>query len=491
MLPVLVTATLAMSLALLFLRRDQRSLLLFLAVGSVSFFLYTISVYIAKKGGITEFTTFVLFGTNGVRQHLLKQVYTVHNLGFMMALGRYLSPYFLLLSALDLSGKSNGKRGVVTALLLSIIPLLSIVLYMPQVFELISSNEWMMEAVVNFSKMWIIVYILSADILMVVEFFFIKLQFFRIRFLMKLMFILSLSVIYGVFFPQDPAQVYLFYRNEYMWMLGLWYLHKGFSTGIYYVVVAGSLCAGLVSMASLIRYFSITFGEEVAEVKIRRESSSATRGVSMFVHGTKNDLLATRILLEKVGQNYPQDQEVKKLKAINDGLMGRLDKLNKAIKVNSIKLYPVEVKEILDLSLQRIRETFSSYPIDVKGLDSRCLILADRNFLSEAFTNIIQNGIEATVQNGSRDPIEICVEDGRVWVEIIFSDRGKGIDKKGKKHIWEPFHSSKNSSTNWGIGMYFTRLVVRRHMGSISFSRRKEGGTSFVVMLPKAGKGDR
>ena len=182
MLPVLVTATLAMSLALLFLRRDQRSLLLFLAVGSVSFFLYTISVYIAKKGGITEFTTFVLFGTNGVRQHLLKQVYTVHNLGFMMALGRYLSPYFLLLSALDLSGKSNGKRGVVTALLLSIIPLLSIVLYMPQVFELISSNEWMMEAVVNFSKMWIIVYILSADILMVVEFFFIKLQFFRIRF---------------------------------------------------------------------------------------------------------------------------------------------------------------------------------------------------------------------------------------------------------------------------------------------------------------------
>ena len=214
MLPVLVTATLAMSMALLFLRRDQRSLLLFLAVGSVSFFLYTISVYIAKKGGITEFTTFVLFGTNGVRQHLLKQVYTVHNLGFMMALGRYLSPYFLLLSALDLSGKLNGKKGVVTALLLSIIPLLSIVLYMPQVFELISSNEWMMEAVVNFSKIWIMVYILSADILMVVEFFFIKLQFFRIRFLMKLMFILSLSVIYGVFFPQDPAQVYLFYRNE-------------------------------------------------------------------------------------------------------------------------------------------------------------------------------------------------------------------------------------------------------------------------------------
>ena len=482
MLPVLITATLAMSMALVFLRRDQRSLLLFLAVGSVSFFLYTIAVYIAKKGGITEFTTFVLFGTNAVRQRLLQQVYTVNTLGFMMALGRYLFPYFLLLSALDMTEELNENGRVKKVLLLAVLPLFSIVVYIPQVFEIFSSSESVMEAVVNFSKAWIVLYLLSADFIMVKEFFWIRLQFFRFRFLMKLMLIISLSFIYGIFFPQDPAQVYLFYRNEYMWMLGLWYLHRGFSSGFYYVVVAASMFFGVVSMASLIRFFSTTFGEEVAEVKIRRESNSATRGVSMFVHGTKNDLLATRILLEKVEESHPEDSDVKKLKAINDGLMGRLDKLNKAIKVNSIKLYPSKVDEIMDLSLKRIGENFSSYPITVSGLDSNCLILADKVFLSEAFTNIIQNGIEATIQNGRKDSIEICVEYGRVWVQIIFSDRGKGIDKDQEKHIWEPFRSSKN-------GMYFTRLVVKRHMGSISFSRRKDGGTSFIVMLPLAGRG--
>ena len=83
---------------------------------------------------------------------------------------------------------------------------------------------------------------------------------------------------------------------------------------------------------------------------------------------------------------------------------------------------------------------------------------------------------------------EIEIEYGRMWVEIIISDRGKGIDKKQKKHIWEPFNSSKNSSTNWGIGMYFTRRVIKRHFGSISFSPRKDGGTSFMVMLPLAGE---
>ena len=105
MLPVLLLITLFMSLALLLLRRDLRSVLLFLAVGSIAFFLYTISVYIAKKGGIADFTTLVLYGNKNIRQMLMYQVFTMNKLGIMMALGRYLSPYFLLLSSLSMTGK--------------------------------------------------------------------------------------------------------------------------------------------------------------------------------------------------------------------------------------------------------------------------------------------------------------------------------------------------------------------------------------------------
>ncbi|MGN1190391.1 MAG: hypothetical protein ACI4SL_08370, partial [Candidatus Ornithospirochaeta sp.] len=269
MLPVLVLITLIMSLALLLLRRDMRSGLLFLAVSSITFFLYTISVYIAKKGGISDFTTLVLYGSNKVRQVQMYKVYTVNKLGFMMALGRYLSPYFLVLSSLNMAGELDRSNILKRGSILAIIPVLTIVLYVPQIFELFSSNSLIMETVVTFSKVWIIIYLAFAVFVMIHELWVTKLSFFKLRFIMKVMIIISLVMIYGIFFPQDPAQVYLFYRNEYMWMLGLWYLHKGFSSGFNYLVMIASLLAGILSMGSLIRYFSTTFGEEVVEVKVR------------------------------------------------------------------------------------------------------------------------------------------------------------------------------------------------------------------------------
>ena len=488
MLPVLLLITLFMSLALLLLRRDLRSVLLFLAVGSITFFLYTISVYIAKKGGITDFTTLVLYGNKNIRQILMYQVFTVNKLGIMMALGRYLSPYFILLSSLNMTGKLDESNILIRSLLLAIIPIFAIIIYIPNVFEIISSYPSIMKFFIILMKIWILVYLSISVLIMVYELWTIKLSFFRLRFSMKVLIIISLVMIYGLFFPQDPAQVYLFYRNDYMWMMGLWYLHKGFSSGFNYMVMIASLFAGIISMSSFIRYFSTTFGEEVAEVKIRRETTSTAKGVSMFVHGTKNDLLATRILLDKVKKNYPDDADIERLGRINSSLVSRLERLNQSLKVNSIKLRPIPINSVMEDCKKRVKENFADYPIVVNSEESNKLILADNVFLSEAIYNIIQNGIETTLENKRRDAVEIEIEYGRMWVEIIISDRGKGIDKKQKKHIWEPFNSSKNSSTNWGIGMYFTRLVIKRHFGSISFSPRKDGGTSFMVMLPLAGE---
>lgn len=488
MLPILLLVILIMSFALMVLRRDLRGLLLFLAVTSISFYLYTIFVYIAKKGGINGLTSFVLFGSDYFRHILLNKVYTVNKLGFEMALGRYLSPFFLFLSSLNMVGKLKRNNIVKTSIALIILPLISIIIYVPKIFGKISNNEKLMEMVVNFSKAWIVMYLFCIVFLMIREFYLTRLTFFKLKFFMKMLIIFSLLLIYGFYFPQDPAQVYLFYRNEYMWILGLWYLHRGFSSGFYYIVIIGSLVSAIVSIASLIRYFSSTFDEEVVEVKLRLESHSAARGVSFFVHGTKNDLLATRFLLENLRQKYPEEKDAERLATINNGLVKRLETLNKSIKLNSMKLRPVDVSKVLDKALERTREIFVSYPIEISGTSSSQLMLADTTFLSEAIFNVIQNAIEATIENRKKDAIEIDVEYGRMWVEIDISDRGKGISKEQKKHIYEPFCSSKNSSTNWGIGLYFTRSVIKRHFGSISFKPRKDGGTSFSIILPLAGR---
>ena len=169
MLPVLLLITLFMSLALLLLRRDLRSVLLFLAVGSITFFLYTISVYIAKKGGITDFTTLVLYGNKNIRQILMYQVFTMNKLGIMMSLGRYLSPYFILLSSLNMTGKLDESNILIRSLLLAIIPIFAIIIYIPNVFEIISSYPSIMKFFIILMKIWILVYLSISVLIMVYE----------------------------------------------------------------------------------------------------------------------------------------------------------------------------------------------------------------------------------------------------------------------------------------------------------------------------------
>lgn len=178
MLSLLLLIILLMSISLLVLRRDLRSTLIFLSVSSITFFMYTILVYIAKKGGISEITTIALYGTNKIRQWLQFRVFTVNKLGFMMALGRYLSPFFLLLTALNMVDKLDTHNALKRALILFILPLISIVVYYPTFFERFSASESIMSFVVNFSKAWIIIYLITAVVSVFVELYAVKLSFF-------------------------------------------------------------------------------------------------------------------------------------------------------------------------------------------------------------------------------------------------------------------------------------------------------------------------
>ena len=60
-----------------------------------------------------------------------------------------------------------------------------------------------------------------------------------------------------------------------------------------------------------------------------------------------------------------------------------------------------------------------------------------------------------------------------------------GIGKYELKKIFEPFYSSKNSNSNWGMGLYYVRTIVKKHMGSLRVDSDYGKGTSFYILLPK------
>lgn len=114
------------------------------------------------------------------------------------------------------------------------------------------------------------------------------------------------------------------------------------------------------------------------------------------------------------------------------------------------------------------------------------LISGDEILLRQAFTNLIQNAVEAMPQGGDLR-INLSVEADHL--EIGISDTGHGISEKIRDKIFLPFYTTKEGGT--GLGLAIVHKIVASHRGSIGVDS-SDKGTTFRVRLPlKAETGDR
>lgn len=60
-----------------------------------------------------------------------------------------------------------------------------------------------------------------------------------------------------------------------------------------------------------------------------------------------------------------------------------------------------------------------------------------------------------------------------------------GVGKKLHSRLFDPCYSQKNSSTNWGMGLYFVRGILKDHYGGIYCDSKLGEETTFTIYLPK------
>lgn len=469
-------------------KRDSGELLRMLFTLSLGIFWFGILTYIAKKGGYGKEFIPILYGGGAIYQKLQYLRLTLGQLGYTVAVGRYLFPFLFMLVALHASNFIPTEHLKWYYLAASLLPIVSLVIYIPSVFEtLIEPYEVRLRLSVTLSYSWIIAYLLVGWACLLKETFSITVRFFRSRFLQNLAFYASTTLLYAMYCKQDPAQIYLFYRNDYMWMLGLWYLNKGFRPILYSLVWMVTVLSCIISLLSLVGTAHITWNEQHEQALLERKGNEMQPGINIFTHGLKNQLLANQIVIEKIaGQNIPSQKSlVSSLKANNQLMLQRIEKLYAFSRQGTIHLVPMSIEPVIGLAREKFLAKYPQGLVDVRLTSRTGQILADKEYLSEAFANIMENGWEATLQAGRATPVAVKLFQERLWVSVTISDNGNGIPKKVGKHIYEPFYSSKNSATNWGFGMYFTHQVIKNHLGSIRFDSSPKG-TSFLILLPIA-----
>jgi signal transduction histidine kinase len=101
--------------------------------------------------------------------------------------------------------------------------------------------------------------------------------------------------------------------------------------------------------------------------------------------------------------------------------------------------------------------------------------------LSQVWTNLLDNAIDASPQKGTVT-IRTWVEGDNVYIAV--ADGGPGIPEENKKLIFEPFFTTKPTGQGTGLGLDIVRhIVVDKFGGEINVDS-VPGKTKFTVKLP-------
>lgn len=140
------------------------------------------------------------------------------------------------------------------------------------------------------------------------------------------------------------------------------------------------------------------------------------------------------------------------------------------------------VAEVLDGEAPAAEAGRVEFVIDVAP---SLAIRADAEQLHRVLLNLVRNArqaIEATVQPGTVE-VGAGEDDGFWWIRV--GDTGPGLPERAKEHLFQPFAGGTRKGGT-GLGLAIASEIIRGHGGRLDLLRSDEGGTEFMIRLPKS-----
>jgi nitrogen fixation/metabolism regulation signal transduction histidine kinase len=246
-----------------------------------------------------------------------------------------------------------------------------------------------------------------------------------------------------------------------------------------------------------ILYRVITFQDIKHELDLK-EMESWQKLIRILTHEINNSIGPINSTIDTISGFFTEDKKMSKSAAkidqktidnavkgigiIKDRSVGLLDFVQKFRDLTLIPKPELAKMEVMEM-FESIQALFSEklghqgIRLSINVNPESLSLFADRSLLEQVMINLLKNAVEA----GGKT-IEIMAfkdEGGKSIIQI--KDDGEGIDKDTIENIFVPFYTTKSDGS--GIGLSFSREILRIHQGHISVSSVPGKHTEFSLVF--------
>jgi PAS domain S-box-containing protein len=149
-----------------------------------------------------------------------------------------------------------------------------------------------------------------------------------------------------------------------------------------------------------------------------------------------------------------------------------------------LDLMPCDLGEIVKDVAERLSEQASEAGSELRlALSGGIIAESDKFRLDEALSNVVSNAIKY----GAGRPVDIQLQTTDTKATLTVQDRGIGIPPADLARVFGRFERTTLSRNygGLGLGLYIASQIIEQHRGSIRAENRVNGGTRFVIELPR------
>ncbi|QOP42726.1 PAS domain S-box protein [Sulfurimonas sediminis] len=203
------------------------------------------------------------------------------------------------------------------------------------------------------------------------------------------------------------------------------------------------------------------------------------------------ELSLTLFSLKKAALNN-EEEEVQNLydesKAIIQNMSTTIDDFTNFFKPTKQKHY-FKIADSINESLNILEKIIIKEMISVHTEFEDVEILGISNELTQVIINLIQNSKDAFLQSSVLiKEIYIRVKKEKDFALIEFSDNAGGIKEKEIYKIFEPYFTTKHSSSGTGLGLFMSRMICEQGLNGSIDVKSKNGSTTFSIKIPLQNK---